>query len=221
MGLYSPGALQMDIVLTGSSVMSFSNGGVSIPNAIYASDGAVGSPSYTFNSDATTGLYHSGANELSIANAGVRSALFAADNSSTFTGGVYFSGLGGQSAVTFYQHASASLTVTGAYSSSWFTRIARIGRMITLTFPDDYSSRTSLAASLTTDALGADFRPIAPIRGVIVGYNNGALTNLCYTLGADGVVTVGNSATDSSAAFTAVTAITGPYGWTISFTLGG
>jgi hypothetical protein len=194
---------------------------VSVTYPLAAPSGSVGAPTYSFTGSTTTGIYSSGADEVSISNAGVRSALFAANSNVTFTGGVYFSGAGGQSAVTFYQHASASLTVTGAYSSSWFTRIARIGRMITLTFPDDYSSRTSLAASLTTDALGADFRPIAPIRGTLVGYNNGALTTLCYTINTDGTISVGNSATDSSAAFTAATAIAGPYGWSVSFTTGG
>ena len=220
-GMYSSAANTLNFAANGIERFQINGNTVSSTLPLLVPVGSASAPSYSFTGDTNTGLYRSNASELSITNAGVRTATFSADHSSTFTGGAYFSTAVGQSSVTYYKNVSANLTVSGAYSTTWSTRFARIGRIITITFPNDYSSRATAAAALTTTAVDADFRPTEAIRGIIVGYNNGALTNLCYNLGTNGVITVGNSATNSSAAFTAVTAITGPYGWTISFTLGG
>lgn len=86
---------------------------------ITGSAGTVGAPSLTL-SDATTGFYRSGVDEVSVANAGVKTALFSASGTAddvVYNPFVIFSGSGGNGAGTT-KYTTTTITTAKKIGSS-------------------------------------------------------------------------------------------------------
>ena len=81
-GIYRFGANQWGLVAAGGKVCDISSSGLGVTGSVTSSTvilsgaGAVGAPAHSFSSDSDSGLYSSGANEVSMALAGSQKAVF-------------------------------------------------------------------------------------------------------------------------------------------------
>lgn len=71
-GFYRGGANTISLALGGASVIQFSTSNIAPIVPFFMSDGAVGAPSITFNSDVDTGIYRVGANAVGVSVGGVQ-----------------------------------------------------------------------------------------------------------------------------------------------------
>ena len=75
-GLYSVGADSIGLSLGGTASFIFATGASISRAPFHAPDGAVGSPSYSFENDTDTGLYRVGANSFAVTTNGTQGFLF-------------------------------------------------------------------------------------------------------------------------------------------------
>jgi len=71
MGMYRIGADNIGFAVNNTLVMGIETTNIDIDLPIYAADGAVGAPSYSFDSDTDTGMYRFGANTIGLTTNGV------------------------------------------------------------------------------------------------------------------------------------------------------
>lgn len=77
-GLYRSAADQIAIAIAGAQVALFAGAGITLAQQLVLPVGAVGTPSFGFTGDLTTGIYHSAASQVAVALAGTKAALFTA-----------------------------------------------------------------------------------------------------------------------------------------------
>ena len=124
--------------------------------------------------------------------------------------------------MSYYESGTFSITPSGAWTTPNLTvRFTRIGNNITLTFPNDVSSRTVSSSTLTyTSAIATRLLPPNTIYAVIYGQDNSLTHNLLYSIDSStGTITVAANPDNIATAFSAGTKTAGFYGWTVSYSL--
>lgn len=182
----------------------YSEGSVVSSSQNLAADGAVGAPSYSFNSDTDSGMYRIGTNNIGLA----VGASKIVDVSAT---GIKLPTTGGTaSALGYYEEGTFDLTFAGFTVPPTLTvSFTRCGNVVTLKIPAYQGANPGAIASSSPTAIPSRLRaPIVQFLYTRVE-DLGALTNGMFEVGTDGVVQVGLEGLTGPSAFGA-----GVAGWT-------
>ncbi len=174
-GIYHPATNQVGIasngalaILTDPSAVDFYTGGVlrwqidatalnaSGSSKIINSTGTVGSPSYTFTGDTTTGIYETAVGNLAIGASGVIAANFSSTQSNIYTSGISRVQVDTSNITT----ALAQLNISGssALPSYSFTGDPNTGMFRNGTDELGFSTNGSMRLHITTSAINASLQ---------------------------------------------------------------